>query len=47
LTEKLEANFRNLTLPKMVLATKANFDRSHKVNFGNLTQPKTKLAKEN
>jgi len=29
----------------MVLATKANFDRSRKANFGNLTQPKTKLAK--
>jgi len=57
LTEKLEADFRNLTQPKLNIANETdfdeskplftnNFDRSHEANFGNLSQPKMKLAKK-
>ena len=57
MTEKLEADFRNLTQPKLKIANETdfdeskplftkNFDRSHGANFRHLTQPKMKLAKK-
>jgi hypothetical protein len=57
LTEKDEADFRNLTQPKLNTANETdfdeskplfskNFDRSHEANFENLTKPKAKLCEK-
>ena len=57
LTEKLEADFRNLTQPKLNIANEtdfdeskplftSNFDQSHEANFGDPTQLKMKLAEK-